>query len=93
MNHALVDIIDVQVLHKYNLFLMFDDGAQGSVDISSLISFEGIFEPLRDTAFFASVSINSDIGTICWENGADLSPNYLRQHIQHSEHTDSPAER
>jgi len=44
------------------------------VDVASLISFRGIFEPLRDPAEFASVYVDPEAGTIGWPNGADLDP-------------------
>lgn len=77
-----VDVIKVKVLKDYKLHLQFDDGIQGNVDISKLVPFKGIFEPLKDKKFFSRVSINHDIGTICWENGADLSPTYLHDNIE-----------
>lgn len=77
----LVDVVDVQVLDGYRLRLRFDDGAEGNVDISHLVDFKGVFEPLKDYAFFSRVKVNPDIGTICWENGADLSPSSLREKI------------
>ena len=77
-----IDVIKVKVLKDYRLHLQFDDGSQGDVDISKLIPFQGIFEPLKDKEFFSKVSVNSDIGTICWENGADLSPTYLHENMQ-----------
>ncbi len=77
-----VDVISVKVLDGYKLHLTFEDGIEGDVDISALVPFEGIFKPLADHAFFSRVSVNTDTGTICWENGADLSPAYLRKHIQ-----------
>ncbi len=82
MNCALVDVVKVTVINDYKLLLQFDDGAKGEVDIAKLIRFEGIFAPLMDHEYFSSVTVNHDIGTICWENGADISPSYLRQQIQ-----------
>lgn len=82
MQCTLVDIIGVKVLDGYRLYLQFDDGAHGQVDISELVPFKGVFEPLNDKSFFSKVSVNPDIGTICWENGADISPTYLRENIE-----------
>lgn len=82
LKYCLVDVLKVEVLNGYRLSLEFEDGRQGTVDISQLIPFEGIFEPLRDKRFFSRVTINRDTGTICWENGADLSPLYLYDHLQ-----------
>jgi len=72
-----IDVIKVKVLEDYKLRLLFDDGKSGNVDISKIIPFKGIFEPLTDKHYFSNVKVNSDIGTICWENGADISPTYL----------------
>jgi hypothetical protein len=77
-----VDVIKVKVLSDYNLHLTFDDGLTGDVDISKLVPFKGIFEPLQDRKFFSQVKVNRDIGTICWDNGADLSPTFLHESIQ-----------
>ncbi len=82
MKCANVDVIKVKVLSDYKLHLTFDDGISGDVDISKLVPFEGIFEPLQDRNFFSQVKVNRDIGTICWDNGADLSPTLLHGSIQ-----------
>ena len=74
MLHRHVDVIGVKVLENYKLQLQFDDGSCGVVDISKIVPFKGVFAPLNDKDFFSKVAVNSDIGTICWQNGADLSP-------------------
>jgi hypothetical protein len=73
----LIDIIAVYPLDSHKLHLTFEDGAEGIVDIAQLIEFTGIFEPLADAAFFAQVTVNPDLGTIYWPNGADLDPDVL----------------
>jgi hypothetical protein len=47
------------------------------VDISQLIQFSGIFTPLQNLATFAQVQIHPELGTIIWQNGADLDPDVL----------------
>lgn len=37
----------------------------------------GVFEPLRDPAYFARVSVDPEAGTIAWPNGADMAPDPL----------------
>lgn len=54
---------------------------KAKVDVSKIVPFKGVFEPLKDKKFFATVFINKNIGTICWENGADLSPACLKENI------------
>jgi Protein of unknown function (DUF2442) len=73
----LKDIVVVKPLDAYQLFLRFEDGIEGVIDISQLISFSGIFVPLKDAAYFAQVQIHPELGTIVWQNGADLDPDVL----------------
>lgn len=76
-----VDVVEVKVLGDYTLFLRFDDGRSGKVDLAKLITFKGVFEPLKNKTYFSKVVVNPEIGTICWENGADLSPSFLYEHL------------
>jgi hypothetical protein len=46
------------------------------VDIEPLLYGE-MFEPLRDFARFAEVTVDPELGTVVWPNGADLSPEFL----------------
>jgi hypothetical protein len=73
----LKDIIDVTPLPEYHLRLRFEDGVEGVIDVASLVTFSGVFDPLKDQAYFETVSLNPEIGTICWPNGADLDPEVL----------------
>ena len=82
MHCSLVDVIEVEVLKNYELHLKFDDGSDGNIDISKVIPFKGIFAPLKDKSFFSRVTLRPEVGTICWENGADLSPSFLRENIR-----------
>lgn len=71
------DVRRVEVLEAYRLRLGFDDGAEGEVDIASMVPFEGVFAPLREAEFFAQVRVDPELGTICWPNGADIDPEVL----------------
>lgn len=82
MQFCHADVVSVKVLAGYQLYLQFEDGVDGVIDISQLVPFEGVFKPLQDKKYFAKVSVNTDIGTICWDNGADLSPSCLYEHLQ-----------
>ncbi len=81
MKCAHADVIEVKVLNDYKLHLKFDDGSHGDIDISKLVPFKGVYEPFKDRKYFSQVTINPDIGTICWDNGADLSPTILYENI------------
>ncbi|WP_059001752.1 DUF2442 domain-containing protein [Leptolyngbya sp. NIES-2104] len=73
----LKDIVAVKPLEHYQLYLQFEDGVEGRVDISKLVSFTGVFSPLQDLNYFATVAVNSELGTIVWSCGADLDPDVL----------------
>jgi len=75
------DIVEAKPLGGYRLYLRYADGVTGELDLTPLLQFTGIFEPLRDPQFFAQVRVNPDIGTIVWPNGADLCPDVLRHHL------------
>ncbi len=71
------DITSVEPIGDFRLRLAFEGGERREIDIASLVSFDGVFEPLNDPSFFRQVSVNSEIGTIVWPNGADLCPDVL----------------
>ena len=71
------DVIAVRCLDDHRLLVTFDDGREGEVDMSPMIKRGGVFAKLADPAFFRQVSVNSDVGTICWPNGADVCPDVL----------------
>ena len=62
----------------YKVWLSFNDGVQGEIDLSSELYGE-VFEPLKDISFFKSFSLEGH--TLSWSNGADFAPEFLREHI------------
>ena len=73
----LFDIVEVKIIRNYILYLRFENGVDGQIDISKIVPFEGIFSQFQDLSYFATVTINPELGTIVWDNGADLAPDYL----------------
>ncbi len=63
----------------YRVFLRFDDGLEGELDLADELV-GPIFEPLLDLAVFASFQVEG--WTLCWPNGADLSPEFLHRKLQ-----------
>jgi Protein of unknown function (DUF2442) len=69
-------IHEARVCGPHSLSLAFNDGTTKQVNVRPLL--EGpIFEPLRDPAYFASVTLDSICGTVVWPNGADFAPEAL----------------
>jgi hypothetical protein len=74
---VLKDIVAAKALGDYRLQVRFEDGVEGVVDLAPNLSFQGVFEPLRDPAYFARVAVDPELGTVAWPNGADLDPDVL----------------
>ena len=73
----LKDIVAAKALGDRRLHLRFEDGVEGVVDLAPNLSFHGVFEPLRDPAYFAQLRVDPELGTVVWPNGADLDPDVL----------------
>ena len=70
----LIDVVKVEPRGRYRIWLQFQDGVQGEIDLELRLSFEGVFAPLRDPEYFARVRVHPDLGTVCWPNDADWDP-------------------
>jgi hypothetical protein len=79
----LKDVVEVRALGGHRLYLRFEDGVAGEVEVGELIKFAGVFEPLRDEREFAKVRLHPELGTIVWPNGADLDPDVLYSRVAH----------
>jgi hypothetical protein len=77
----LKDIVSAVVLEGYQLHLRFEDGAEGTVDLTRHLSFRGVFAPLKELSYFRKVRVDPNLSTVVWPNGADLDPDVLYAHI------------
>ena len=75
------EITAVEHLGGHRLRLNFADGVVGDVDLSGRIEAATgpMFEPLKDVEYFAKVSVDAELGTVVWPNGADLAPEVLHE--------------
>ena len=67
---------DAVYISGYELLLTFEDGSMKRVDLERHLDGE-IFEPLKNIDYFKTVRVNLELDTIVWENGADMSPDFL----------------
>jgi len=69
-------VTDAKYLGNYRIEIKFNNGQQGIADLTD--SLEGhVFEPLKNTSLFSQLSVDKELETIIWPNGADLAPEYL----------------
>jgi hypothetical protein len=66
----------VEPLTDFRLRLTFEDGRARVVDLAPHLDGE-VFEPLRNKEYFRTVRVDADLDTIVWDNGADVSPDFL----------------
>ena len=77
-------LVEAVPLDGYVVHLRFEDGLAADVDLSYLLEFGGVFEPLRDVEFFRKLFIEGP--TIAWPNEADIAPETLYDHVQRAEY-------
>lgn len=79
-------VIDAKPLPDYRIWVRFSDGAEGVVDLGNFVAVDQrpIVQALRDPAAFAAIRVDSD--TVVWENGFDLAPEFLREHVKPGVH-------
>ncbi|HEB86453.1 MAG TPA: DUF2442 domain-containing protein [Gammaproteobacteria bacterium] len=69
-----------EYLGGYRVRLKFTDGVEGEIDLESELWGE-VFQPLKDKARFAELSLDKELETIVWPNGADFAPEFLYQKL------------
>jgi hypothetical protein len=70
--------IEVKALPDFRIWLHYDDGTEGEIDLSDLAG-RGVFKAWENAAFFDSVRLGSH-GAIEWGSDIDICPDamYMR---------------
>lgn len=71
---------EAKYLSDYRVWLKFADGIEGEIDLEKELWGE-MFEPLKDKNYFSQFSMNGELETIVWPNGADFAPEFLYQQL------------
>lgn len=72
---------DVKYARDYVIWVRFNDGIDGEVDLSAELEGE-VFGPLKDKKLFKTIKIDPLLGTVVWDNGADLAPEFLYDNLR-----------
>ena len=72
---------EAKYLHDFVLWLRFNDGAEGEIDLKNELEGE-MFAPLKDKRAFCRFRVDPELETIVWENGADLAPEFLYENMK-----------
>lgn len=68
------DITGFRKLGGYQLELEFENGRKGIVDLKSYAQRNGVFSRFADMDYFNEVSLNTELGVLCWPDGVDIAP-------------------
>ena len=74
-------VIRAEYREDYLIHLVFNDGAESTVDFSGWLQ-GPVFEPLKDRGYFQRFFIEG--GTVTWPNGADIAPETLYERAKAS---------
>lgn len=74
--------IVVCVPHEnYRIWIQFDDGLSGEVDLSYLAG-KGVLTAWNTPGFFNSVHVDPKSDTVAWSEDIDLDPYVLREKVE-----------
>jgi hypothetical protein len=74
-------ITECRVSGTHRLWIRFEDGVSGEVDLSDMVG-KGVFEAWSDHSTFEQVFIDEESGTVAWPGGIDLAPDGLYREVR-----------
>ena len=78
MTHPTVNVTAVELLGGHRVRVSFDDGGTVDRDLFPLL-WGPIFDKIRsDSAEFANLTVDPELGVLRWPNGADIDAELLR---------------
>lgn len=80
MNFHRVRIIKCEPHDDYRLWIQFDDGLEGEVDLKNLAG-KGVFSAWNSIEFFKSAHIDKRTDTVAWGEDIDLDPYVLYNNL------------
>jgi len=74
-------VTEAHYVRDYVVWLRFNDGASGEVDLRDELEGE-VFGALLDVEQFRDFRVDPEIETLVWENGADFAPEFLHERLK-----------
>ncbi len=84
MSHPIYRVVGFRIVRPYTIRVAFDDGTEQVIDLKNVLAGE-LFGPLRDLNLFNQVSMDPEVHTLVWPNGADFDPATLHDWPEHAE--------
>ena len=73
MDHSIYRVRSFEIVGPYTLRISFDDNAEQVINFQPILAGE-LYGPLRDLLLFNKVTIDPEVQTLVWPNGADFDP-------------------
>ncbi len=84
MSHPIYRVANFEIVAPYTLRVCFDDAAVRTINFEPILAGE-LYAPLRDLKLFNRVSIDPEVHTLVWPNGADFDPATLHDWPLHEQ--------
>ena len=81
MSHAIYKVKSFAIIAPHSLKVDFNDGSSRRIDFRPALVGE-IYGPLRDLKLFEQVSLDREVHTLVWPNGADFAPEFLYRNVR-----------
>jgi hypothetical protein len=76
MTHPIHRVTRFSIVGPYTLAVTFADGTDQRIDFKPVLH-GPLFGPLQDLETFNAVTLDTEVGTLVWPNGADFDPTTL----------------
>jgi len=74
-------LVEARHVRDFIIYVQFADGAAGEVDLAPEL-WGPVFEPLQDRQAFQHFTLDTELNTIRWPNGADFAPEFLHDAVE-----------
>jgi hypothetical protein len=82
MKHELHRVTDFAILAPFTLRVLFADGLSRVINFEPMLEGE-LYGPLREPHVFEAVTLDPEVHTLVWPNGADFDPATLHDWPEH----------
>jgi hypothetical protein len=76
----MLEVMSAEYVEGHRIRVCFNTGGARIVDLENAL-WGPVFEPLKDLSYFRRFTVSEVLHTVCWENGADLAPEYLHERL------------
>ena len=83
----LCDVVEVEARDNFRLWVRFEDGLQGEVDLTELVG-KGVFRRwVENPTEFSQARVDLESGTVVWPGGLDVAPDRLYSDVARTANT------